>query len=149
MSSHAAPQGSALALIPKTASLAASTDQIAMATAEASYAAEVASAKQRIKALKDRLARRAAARQGAANGRSGAAAGRAAGENDAAATAATEAVATLKRLIASHLLQLDVAQLPTDSQTIQKKVAFAHIAVPIYAAGQINKFFTASACLCS
>ena len=92
-----------------------------MATAEAAYAAEVASAKQRIKTLKERLARRAAARQGAANGRLGAAAGQQA-ENDEAATAAAEGIATLKRLIATHLLQLDVAQLPTDSQSIQKKV---------------------------
>lgn len=105
-----------------------------MATAEASYAAEVASAKQRIKALKDRLARRAAARQGAANGRVGAAAGQAAGENDAAATAAAEAVASLKRLIASHLLQLDVAQLPTDSQSIQKKLTKGDRAAEVEAA---------------
>ncbi len=97
-----------------------------MATAESSYAAEVASAKQRIKILKNRLARRAAARQGVAAGKqAGAQAGQVPGEGDEAATAAAEATAVLKRLIASHLLQLDLTQLPTDSQSIQKKVNLA------------------------
>lgn len=94
-----------------------------MATSEGSYAAEVSSARQRIKLLKDKLARRAAERQAFAAGKPfGAQAGQASNEGDAAADAAAEAVAGLKRLIASHLLQLDVSQLPTDSQTVQKKV---------------------------
>lgn len=94
-----------------------------MVSAESSYATGVASAKQRIKILKSRLARRAAARQGLAAGKqAGAQVGQGAGEGDEAATAAAEATATLKSLIASHLLSLDATQLPTDSQSIQKKV---------------------------
>lgn len=94
-----------------------------MAAVEGSYAAEVSSARQRIKLLKDRLARRAAARQAFAAGKPfGAQPGQTSAEGDAAADATAEAVAVLKRLIASHLLQLDVSQLPTDSQTVQKKV---------------------------
>lgn len=94
-----------------------------MATTESSYAVDVANAKQRIKVLKSRLARRAAARQGAASGKqNGSQAGQASGEGDEAATAAAEATATLKSLIAAHLLQLEPHQLPADSQNIQKKV---------------------------
>ena len=94
-----------------------------MVSAESSYAADVASAKQRIKILKSRLARRAAARQGLAAGKqAGGQAGHGAGEGDEAATAAAEATATLKSLIASHLLSLEATQLPTDNQSIQKKV---------------------------
>lgn len=96
-----------------------------MVSAESSYASDVASAKQRIKILKGRLARRAAARQGLAAGKqAGAHAGQAAGDGDEAATAAAEATATLKSLIATHILSLDATQLPTDSQSIQKKVDF-------------------------
>ena len=95
-----------------------------MATAEEvarGYAAEVASARQRIKLLKSKLARRAAARQGFAAGKPfGAQAEQQTAEGDAAADAVAEAIAVLKRLVAKHLLQL--TQLPTDSQTIQKKV---------------------------
>ncbi len=94
-----------------------------MATAENAYTAEVASAKQRIKILKNRLARRAAARQGVASGKqAGTPAGQVPGEGDEAATVAAEATATLKGLIAAHLLQLEPHQLPSDSQNIQKKV---------------------------
>ncbi|DBB14193.1 hypothetical protein WJX82_003213 [Trebouxia sp. C0006] len=94
-----------------------------MATAENSYTAEVASAKQRIKILKNRLARRAAARQGVASGKqAGTPTGQVLGEGDEAATAAAEATATLKGLIAAHLLQLEPHQLPSDSQNIQKKL---------------------------
>ena len=93
-----------------------------MAAVESSYAADVSSARQRIRQLKDRLARRAAARQAFAAGKPfGALAGQTSVE-DAAADATAEAIASLKRLVASHLLQLDVAQLPTDSQTVQKRV---------------------------
>ena len=95
-----------------------------MATAENSYTADVASAKQRIKILKNRLARRAAARQGVASGKqAGTPAGQVLVEGDEAATVAAEATATLKGLIAAHLLQLEPHQLPSDSQNIQKKVA--------------------------
>ena len=93
-----------------------------MVSAESSYATDVASAKQRIKILKSRLARRAAARQGLAAGKQAVQAGQGTGEGDEAATAAAEASATLKSLIASHILSLDATQLPTDSQSIQKKV---------------------------
>ena len=94
-----------------------------MAAVETSYAADVSSAKQRIKQLKDRLARRAAARQAFAAGKPfGVQAGQTSVEGDAAADATAEAIASLKQLVASHLLQLDVAQLPTDSQTVQKRV---------------------------
>ena len=94
-----------------------------MATAENSYTAEVASAKQRIKILKNRLARRAAARQGVASGKqTGTPAEQVPGEGVEAATVAAEATATLKGLIAAHLLQLEPHQLPSDSQNIQKKV---------------------------
>lgn len=94
-----------------------------MAAVEGSYAAEVSSARQRIKLLKDRLTRRAAARQAFAAGKPfGAQPGQHSAEGDAAEDAAAEAVVVLKRLVASHLLHLDVSQLPTDSQTIQKKV---------------------------
>ena len=99
-----------------------------MVSTESSYATEVASAKQRIKILKNRLARRAAARQGLAAGKQpGLAAGQGAGEGDEAITAAAEAIATLKSLLASHLLALDPSQLPTDSQSIQKKVRMSEV----------------------
>ena len=96
-----------------------------MVSAESSYATEVASAKQRIKILKNRLARRTAARQGlAAGNQPRSQAGQGAGEGAEAITAAAEAAAILKSLIASHLLSLDATQLPTDSQSIHKKVLF-------------------------
>ena len=103
------------------ASLIAAIPGSKMATVESAYAAEVASAKQRIKSLKNRLARRAAARQGVGK-QAGAQIGPVHGEGGEAATAAAEGTAILKSLIASHLLQLDVTQLPTDTQSIQKKV---------------------------
>lgn len=96
-----------------------------MVSAESSYATEVASAKQRIKILKNRLARRAAARQGLAAGNQPRnQAGQGASEGVEATTAAAEATATLKSFVASHLLSLEAAQLPTDSQSIHKKVLF-------------------------
>ena len=99
-----------------------------MVSAESSYATDVASAKQRIKILKSRLARRAASSQGLASGKqAGAQVGQGTGEGDEAATAAAEASGTLKSLIASHLLSLDATQLPTDSQSIQKKVLFLFV----------------------
>lgn len=104
-----------------------------MATVESAYAAEVASAKQRIKYLKNRLARRAAARQGAGK-QAGAQTGPVQGEGGEAATAAAEGTAILKSLIASHLLQLDVTQLPTDTQSIQKKLAKGEKAAQVEAA---------------